>query len=247
MNCSDTRWARKVRAVIFDLDDTLYNRKAAQAELARIIFRRFSKLFAGIDRQRVIRTFMRSDDKSTSDFYSGRPSNGMRQARFEYLLQSLGLTTDYAEEITREYMGAYPSIHAPMRGAVKAVKTIAERFSVGLITNGLPDIQYEKLKVIGLSDVFSVIVLSEEVGIRKPDPRIFAMSADLMGVPPIECLYVGDSYSHDVVGAKAAGMKSCWLNPGSLESEGSPLLADIVVSSIAELVTVLGISEPNVR
>ncbi len=189
---------------------------------------------------------MQSDDKSTVDFYSGRPSDGMRQARFEYFLQSLGLTTDYAEAITKEYMSAYPSIHAPMPGAVKAVKAIAERFSVGLITNGLPDIQYEKLKMIGLRGVFSVIVLSEEVGIRKPDPRIFAIAADLMGFAPVECLYVGDSYSHDVVGAKAAGMKACWLSHG-LESEASLSEADIVVSSIAELVAVLGIGEPDVR
>ncbi len=235
MNGSEAEWAQQLRAVIFDLDDTLYDRKAAQATLAKVIFRRFSKLFAGIDRQRVISAFMQSDEKSTVDFYSGRPSDGMREARFEYFLQSLGLTTDYAEEIAGEYMGAYPSIHAPMRGAVKGVKTIAERFSVGLITNGLPDIQYEKLKVIGLEGVFSVILLSEEVGIRKPDPRIFAMAANLLGVSPDECLFVGDSYSHDVVGAKQAGMRTCWLNPGSLESQGSDVEPDIVVSSIPEL------------
>ena len=64
---------------------------------------------------------------------------------------------------------------------------------------------------------------------------LFAMAADLLRASPDECLYVGDSYGRDVVGAKAAGMKTCWLNPGSLESEGSDVEPDIIVSSIPEL------------
>jgi FMN phosphatase YigB (HAD superfamily) len=92
---------------------------------------------------------------------------------------------------------------------------------------------------MGLYDLFSCIVLSEVVGIRKPDPAIFQKAASLIQIKPAECLYVGDSYINDVIGAKNAGMQACWLNPESLKPQDETIKADFIISKLEELPALL--------
>jgi HAD superfamily hydrolase (TIGR01509 family) len=86
-------------------------------------------------------------------------------------------------------------------------------------------VQLRKLDTLGIRHVFSCIVLSEEFGIRKPDPRIFFHAAGLLGVSPSECLYIGDSYKNDITGSRAAGMLSCWFKRGHSSLPGQAMAA----------------------
>ncbi len=115
------------------------------------------------------------------------------------------------------------------------MKELSRRFIVGVVSNGLPDVQYRKLEAIGLQQVLSCIVLSEEIGIRKPDPRIFHHAARLLQLQPSECLYVGDSYASDVVGAKTSGMLACWLKCEQSVTPDERTKADFVISSLEQL------------
>jgi putative hydrolase of the HAD superfamily len=144
-----------------------------------------------------------------------------------------------ADTITEIYVRDYPTVDAPVAGAVLLVSELSLRFLVGVVSNGLPDVQYRKLEAMGLRDVLSCIVLSEEIGIRKPDPRIFHHAADLLKVQPEVCLYVGNSYHSDVVGAKTAGMMTCWLNPNPLMTNSVSVKADFVISSLQEVGEIL--------
>jgi putative hydrolase of the HAD superfamily len=100
-------------------------------------------------------------------------------------------------------------------------------------------VQYRKLEAMGLRDLFSCIVLSEEFGIRKPDPRIFHQAALLLHMQPQECLYVGDSYINDVIGAKNAGMQACWLNRESATVPDEKIKPDYIITNFAELPVLL--------
>ena len=141
--------------------------------------------------------------------------------------------------MTEEYLRAYPSLCIPVPGATQVVLDLSKRLPVGLVSNGLPDVQYKKLDAIGLGRVFSCLVLSEEIGIRKPDPKIFRRAAGIMRVQPVECLYVGDSYPNDVVGAKAAGMRACWFNPRPSTPESTEVKADFTIADMRELIGIL--------
>ncbi len=87
------------------------------------------------------------------------------------------------------------------------------------------------LAACSLDTFFNHIVISCEVGVEKPDPRIYRIAMDKAGVPAGECLYVGDNYYVDAIGAERAGMESVILNRfGSLgveEIQGQPLLRDV--------------------
>ena len=104
---------------------------------------------------------------------------------------------------------------------------------------GLADVQYTKLETMGLRDLFSCVVLSEEFGIRKPDSKIFHHAVSLLYLQPAECLYVGDSYIHDVIGAKNAGLLVCWLNSESLKPPDENIKPDFIVNKLEELLGLL--------
>jgi putative hydrolase of the HAD superfamily len=87
-------------------------------------------------------------------------------------------------------------------------------YRIGVITDGLSVKQWEKLIRLGLEDVFDSVVVSEDVGVEKPDPVIFKQACDAMGVKPKECIYVGDRLDTDVVGANGVGMLSVRLLRG---------------------------------
>jgi HAD superfamily hydrolase (TIGR01549 family) len=228
-----------IKAVLFDIDDTLFDRSKAQAIILGLIVKRFPRLFQSLNSDRIMEAFMESDRLTVEAFAAGVSSDGLRDARSRHFLRLLGLREDYADAVTDTYVREYPSVNAPVSGAVPLVKALSRRFKVGVVSNGLPDVQYRKLETIGLRDIFSCIVLSEEIGIRKPDPRIFNHAAGLLRVTLSECLYVGDSYTNDIIGAKAVGMSTCWLCRAQSHPEDISINADHVVSNMKEVIQIL--------
>lgn len=83
---------------------------------------------------------------------------------------------------------------------------------VGLITNGPSDSQREKLRVVGIEDLFDLVLASGDIGVLKPDAEIFHLALDRVGVPAGAALYVGDNFNADVVGAVGAGLAALWVN-----------------------------------
>ena len=96
-----------------------------------------------------------------------------------------------------------------------ALERLRGRVRMGVVSNANGTVR-AKLARLGLADYFELIVDSQEVGIEKPDPRIFALALDRMGVAPAEAAYVGDLYHVDVVGAAAAGLSPFLLDPFDL-------------------------------
>lgn len=228
-----------IKAVLFDLDDTLFDRSKAQRLVLERILQRFPEVFGSLPPERVARAFEESDRLAVAEFYAGAPSDGLREMRGRAFLRLLGLREDFADRITTFYLLDYPAIITPVAGAVSLVKTVSRRFPVGIVTNGLPDVQYRKLETIGLRSIFSCIVMSEEVGIRKPDPRIFQHAAGLLETQPRDCLYVGDSYANDVIGAKRAGMQACWFSRNRPVHGDEEAMADFVVSRLGEVARIV--------
>jgi putative hydrolase of the HAD superfamily len=83
---------------------------------------------------------------------------------------------------------------------------------LAIVTNGPSDVQRESLR--GIEDRVDAVIISGEVGVAKPDPAIFFLAAERLGVVPQDAWHVGDSLSHDVEGAQAAGIPAVWLNRG---------------------------------
>jgi HAD superfamily hydrolase (TIGR01509 family) len=225
-----------LKAILFDVDDTLFDRNGAQLMALDVIAREFRDLFAGIDRQELVDAFLESDRLTTRAFYGDTPTiKNVRVRRAQVFLDLLGLDGAHADAIAALYVKSYPRVNAPVDGAVALVEALAPRFQLGIISNSLPDVQYQKLETLGIRRFFDCIVLSEEFGVRKPDPAIFWHAAGLLGRESEECLYVGDSYAADVVGAKRAGLPVCWFNPGGLHPPQDSVECDFEVRALARV------------
>lgn len=107
----------------------------------------------------------------------------------------------------------YPEIHELLTGLLQ------RGYRLGIVTNGVPDLQREKLEGCGLAHLFHASVVSGEIDIGKPEQGIFDHICRELGVAPEECVMVGDNPGRDVAGAMAAGMKSVWVSRGHRERD----------------------------
>jgi HAD superfamily hydrolase (TIGR01509 family) len=98
-------------------------------------------------------------------------------------------------------------------GACDLLKALRPRAMIGIVTNNLLAEQQAKLEVCGLSPLVDEVVASHDVGCAKPDPRIFGIAIERLGVEPAHAVMVGDSWAADVLGARAAGIAAVWFNP----------------------------------
>ena len=226
---------KNFKAVLFDVDETLFDRMLAQKAVLALIVQQLPQVFSGYAPERVLAAFLKSDQIYTDLFNNGAPSEGSRDRRSKLFLQLLGIDEKYTAKITEFYLRDYPGVKAHVEGAVPVIKQLSQKYQLGVVSNGYTDVQYRKLEAMGLRDLFSCIVLSEEFGIRKPDPRIFHQAALLLHMQPQECLYVGDSYINDVIGAKNAGMQACWLNRESVTVPDEKIKPDYIIAKFEEL------------
>jgi len=113
-----------------------------------------------------------------------------------------------AEELSAFYQRQRRKRHIAFPDAHAVLKDLARARQLGIVTNGAPDIQREKLNGVGLGGYFGAIVVSGEVGIGKPDPRIFALALERLGAQPACAVMVGDSPARDIAGGRAAGLRT---------------------------------------
>jgi HAD superfamily hydrolase (TIGR01549 family) len=230
---------RKTRAVLFDIDDTIFDRNRAQHLALEIIVRKLPEVFKNLEKERIKAAFIESDLITTRDFDAGAPSEGLRDIRSRLFLRILGISEEYTHIITHMYVREYPAVNAPVPGVKDIVSKLGGKYEMGIVSNGFADVQYTKLDTIGLRQKFTCIVLSEEIGIRKPDPKIFQHAIDVMNLKPGECIYVGNSYTNDVIGAAHAGMTTCWFNREQLEPGIGDIQPDFIINDLSELTTIL--------
>ena len=101
--------------------------------------------------------------------------------------------------------------------AAPLLQALQGRYRLAVLTNGAPAHQREKLHGSGLATYFEAVVVSGEVGVGKPDPRIFAAALAALAVAPSATVMVGDSIERDIVGAQAAGLRAVWLNRSGMD------------------------------
>lgn len=166
-----------------------------------------------------------------------------RTAVWQRALASEGLADDsLASELGSLFARRRRELQDPLPGAEEILRRLRSAgVRVGLLTNGAPDLQREKIEASGLGMFFDAAVVSGEIGTGKPEPEIFHHLLGRLGTVPRETLMVGNSLARDIAGAKRAGLPSCWL---ALEGEDEPVGSvepDYTIHSLGELPRIVGI------
>jgi 2-haloacid dehalogenase len=169
---------------------------------------------------------------------------GLRVERFLLLFRSLGLAGDprRAAELFVEALAGKPFLLPHARGVLEA---LARRAPLALLTNGLAAVQRGRIRGAGIGGLFGCIVISEEVGLAKPDPGIFLLAVEGLGLQAPEVLCVGDNAASDIRGARRAGLACCWLAPGSARYPPEEPPPDYRISDLRELLSLRPV--PTVR
>lgn len=116
-------------------------------------------------------------------------------------------------DLNSAFINAMAEICAPLPGAVSLLNALQGKCKMGIITNGFTALQQIRLERTGLRDHFDLIVISEQVGVAKPHPRIFDYALEQAGNPDrSRVLMVGDTAESDILGGMNAGLTTCWLN-----------------------------------
>ncbi|OYT73732.1 MAG: hypothetical protein CFK49_10395 [Armatimonadetes bacterium JP3_11] len=214
-----------VRAVGFDLDDTLcvYMPVAVQARLQ--IFERYLVPRLNLPIETIDLHYRRAFKSMLEEIHSDRwyplylrEGHATRTETFRRLLESLGLNPDeLAEQISCEYAALREQMLRLHDETLEVLHTLRERYPLFVITNGPAYEQRRELKVLGLEALFSVIAIEGERGIGKPHKPIFEWVESRLQLPPEQILFVGNSWEHDVQGALNAGWRAAWVN-----REGAP-------------------------
>ncbi len=217
----------KYQWILFDADDTLFHFDAFEG--LRLMFSRYGMEFSPQD----FADYQAINKPLWVDYQNGSITAAQLQnIRFATWTDKLAAST---QQINSAFLTAMADICTPLPGAKELVSALQGKAKLGIITNGFTELQTVRLERTGLKSMFSALVISEEVGIAKPDAGIFEHAFQLMNYPPKEqILMVGDNPHSDILGGINAGIDTCWVN-----SKGDAAPAEITpryqVSSLAEL------------
>ena len=226
-----------LKAVIFDLDNTLYDYDAAHAVAwdslrafaagaLRVTPEQFDALHAAADRVLRERTG------------GGCAAIHNRLLRYQMLLELIHQPVGLAPEMAKLYWTALLAAMKPSPGAREALRALKDMgLATGVCTNMTADYQFEKLNRLGLMPMIDFVVTSEEVSAEKPDRRIFDFCAKKAGCASGECAFVGDQLKGDILGALGAGMRPVWYCPkGADEAPGIDAVSIASLAALPELI-----------
>jgi putative hydrolase of the HAD superfamily len=208
--------SEEIDAFLFDAGGTLFDLKPTKEEVFQRLFRArgfdvpIEKLTS------VLATAERRFDEQASTL------NGVSEEPFwklydKFVLDALGYTSDldsFSKEVSREFDKVIPEVKswAEYPDARPLLDDLTERgFRLAVVSNAT-ELVRRVLENLKLTGYFQSIVVSEEVGVRKPDPKIFHIAAKEIRTPPNRAIYIGDRFTIDVVGAKRAGMNAVLLD-----------------------------------
>ena len=209
------------RAVIFDLDDTLY-------PLQRFIRSGFHAVAAELERRHGI------PSKRVFRVLTSAMRGATRGRELQICAERFRLSDAIVGDLVNIIRLHRPSIRLP-RGTVNAIEQLRGRWRIGVLTNGLPDLQKRKVNALGLRFLVDEIVYANEVGDGrgKPAAEPFHEVSRALGVHPARAVFVGNDARCDVFGAACAGMKTIHL--AEHDRARAACYADAVAASVADV------------
>lgn len=223
--------------LLFDADGTIFDFDSASAAALKHTF-----ALANIPHtDETVAAYYRINHACWEAFERGEISAEiLRSERFRRLNAELNLTHDPVQ-LSTYYIQRLAEGTQLLDGALPLLNTLNGTFNQFLITNGLKEVQRPRFRAAGMDRYFTDIVISDEVGVAKPDPRIFDICFEKMGQPSkSDVLMIGDSLTSDMRGGIDYGIDTCWVNlKGKARPAEMPLTFEI--HNLGQLPALLGV------
>ena len=226
--------------ILFDADGTLFDYERAETYALEKTFQDFKIAFLPgyLDKYKTINSgYWKAFEKGEVELKK------LRIDRFKVLLDALGIEAE-AEPFSRGYINNLSLGIFLMPGALELLKNLHDKIDLGIITNGISEVQRRRFSLSKVESYFKGIIISEEIGFSKPSREYFEYTCRTLGIEePSRVLVVGDSLSSDILGGNNYGMATCWLNPKKLTP--GEIKPHFTIAALEELHTVLTQSNPK--
>ena len=197
--------------ILFDLDGTLFDYEKAESKAFEQMFNDLSLTY----RTEYLHIYQTINTQCWHELEKGRITpEELRTKRFKLLLNALGLIGD-PERCSESYLQNLSQVSVMLEGAEEILEYLVKHYRLMVVTNGLAQVQHNRIQPI--AHYFHDMLISEELGVSKPDRMFFEEAFTRMDHPSKnEVLIVGDSLSSDIRGGYSYGIDTCWFNPNGL-------------------------------
>ncbi|MCQ2341172.1 MAG: YjjG family noncanonical pyrimidine nucleotidase [Paludibacteraceae bacterium] len=242
---------KNYKAILIDWDQTIGDWNGAELQSQQDLYTKYrlSEWFESFDA--YFQAYKSHNKDLWIQYGDGKvTSEYLQRDRFLYpLLQALQLDfapkkiVEMADKMGKDFLELTNKYFSLLPDAKEVVQQLASRYPLTIISNGFSSVQYYKIAHSGLKPYFTHVVLSEEVGVSKPQVGIFEKALQLNGVKADEAIMIGDSYPHDIVGARNAGIDQIWVQADQKKVEGlkqqEECTATYEVTNLADVLTIL--------
>lgn len=227
-------------AIFFDMDGTLFDLTACERETLRRLLAEEVPDLPPVTGEAFLAAYAAI---SPGHWAAGLAGDASREEIVNGILAAVcaqpELNVFPQTSLAERYWRLFADVAVLEADAQKVLAALSSRYRLGVISNGYADTQRPRLAAAGLTDYFETIAVSGELGWAKPDARIFSYALAALDVPAAAAIYVGDSLSHDLAGALAAGLDFCLYRPAGCD--GLTLPAEVtVVTALSQLAAILG-------
>lgn len=207
----------KYKVILFDADETLFDFKKSEREAFKNTMIEFG---VDYDENYHFSIYKEINTAIWKELEDGLITQSkLKIERFRRLSDKLGMNFD-ENEFAASYMKHLGDGSFLFDGAYELVEALSKNYILSIVTNGLTSVQERRIKKSIISKYFKDIVISEEIGISKPNPDIFEHAINNLGkFDKNEILMIGDSLSSDIKGGINYSIDTCWFNPNHLENK----------------------------
>lgn len=237
-----------VKAIFFDLDDTLHDHLDPFSRTIKVIFPEYYLILPMLD---LYKKFRHYSDLLWTDYSNNLLTlEQLRIQRISLAIKDyeLTMTETQAHHFQLQYDRELKNLQLFSKVPELLVNLAQTDIKIGIITNGPVEHQYNKIRSLGLLNYITedYIFISDGVGIAKPNPDIFHFVKNKMEMSAENILYVGDSWYNDVVAPLKAGWNSVWYNHRrrNPETENKPIAE---ITNLLELLEVLSFNEKRYK
>ncbi|WP_303818982.1 pyrimidine 5'-nucleotidase [Actinobacillus minor] len=163
-------------------------------------------------------------------------ANDIQMRRFAKLSAQIGVNQ---LQLNQELMAEMAKVSQPLDGVMEMLNTLYGKVKMGIITNGFTELQESRLNNTQTKKFFEMVVVSEQIGVAKPDRKVFDYAFSLMdNLDKTKILMVGDTLASDILGGYNAGIDTCWFNHAKQMNE-TEIHPTYEITHIRELIDIV--------
>ena len=226
-----------IRTIFVDLDDTIWDFTANSKVALKTVYERY-QLDNQCSYDVFIKEYLLINEQLWSLYHHGKiEKDFLKRERFRASFERCGIICESPERFDYDYLETIVTLKKVVAGAPKLLQHLKKRGSVNVLSNGFANLQFRKLQSAGLDRYIDLMVLSDDIGVTKPDKRLFDYALEKAKANAETTLMIGDNYDADILGAYNAGWKTIFFNRRGESIENN--VADLVVQSLEEIIPYL--------